>query len=76
MNAKRLKELQPKYVKIGNKWWPLKSINRDTVIVWNWLKIATFTWKFRIGEIKAVEAGYLVQVFDRDGNEVKPTIKY
>ncbi|MFZ2905201.1 MAG: hypothetical protein WAZ98_03250 [Cyclobacteriaceae bacterium] len=63
-------------MKVQGKWWPLKSINRDTVTVLNWLGIAKFTWKFKFDLIKSMECGYVVQVIDRDGNEVKPTIKY
>lgn len=76
MTAQRMKEMKPKYVQVRRGWYPLKSINRDTVTVLNWLGIATFTWKFKFDEIKSMEAGYTTVVFDRDGNEVKPTIKY
>lgn len=76
LTTERLKEARPMYVKVGAKWWPLKSINRDTVTVLNWLDIAHATWKFKFDKIKAMEAGYTTVVLDRDGNEVKPTIKY
>lgn len=79
ITAERLKEAKPKYVKIGRNggtWYPLKSINRDTVTVLNWMRIAHFTWKFKFDEIQSMEAGHVTVVYDRDGNEVKPTIKY
>lgn len=76
MTAERLKEARPKYVKVGGKWWPLARINRDTVTVLNWLGIAGFTWKYKFDQIQSIEAGYITVVYDRDGNEVKPTIKY
>lgn len=76
MTAERLKEMKPKFVKVRGEWWPLKSINRDTVTVLNWLGIAHFTWKFKFDLIKSVEAGYITEVLDRDGNKVEPTIKY
>ena len=46
LTADRLKEGQPAYVKCDGTWYPLKSINKDTVTVLNWLNIASFTWKF------------------------------
>lgn len=76
LTAKRLKAMRVKYVKVDRQWWPLKSINRDTVTVLNWLGIARLTWKFKFDQIKEMEAGYITVVHDRDGNEVKPTIKY
>ncbi len=79
LTAERLKEARPKYVKInkhGSKWWPLKSINRDTVTVLNWLGIADWTWKFKFDQIQSIEVGHVVEVLDRDGNKVEPTIKY
>lgn len=76
LTAERLKEGKPKYVKCDGTWYPLKSINRDTVTVLNWMGIAHFTWKYKFDQIKSMEAGYVTVVFDRDGNEVKPTIKY
>lgn len=76
MTAERLKEAKPKYVKVRGEWWPLKSINRDTVTVLNWLNIAHFTWRFKFDLITSIEAGYVTVVHDRDGNEVKPIIKY
>lgn len=78
MTAERMKEGKPAYVRIGSKeWYPLKSINRDTVTVLNWLGIAHFTWKFKFDQIKSMQSiNGTVIVYDRDGNEVKPTIKY
>jgi len=78
MTAERMKERKPAYVRIGAKeWYPLKSINRDTVTVLNWLGIAHFTWKFKFDQIKSMQSiNGTVIVHDRDGNEVKPTIKY
>ena len=76
LTAERLKEAKPKYVKVRGKWWPLKSINRDTVTVLNWLGIAGWTWKFKFDQIQSMEAGHVTVVYDRDGNQVTPTIKY
>lgn len=76
LTAERLKEAKPLYVKCENTWYPLKSINRDTVTVLNWMRIANFTWKYKFDQIKAMEAGHVTIVYDRDQNEVKPTIKY
>lgn len=77
LTAERLKESKPAFVKIGREWWPLKSINRDTVTVLNWLGIARFTWKYKFDKIQAMQSiNGTVIVYDRDGNEVKPTIKY
>lgn len=76
LTAERLKEARPLYVQCKGTWYPLKSINRDTVTVLNWMRIAHFTWKFKFDQIKAMEAGNVTIVYDRDQNEVKPTIKY
>lgn len=76
LTAERLKEAKPKYVKCGGTWYPLKSINRDTVTVLNWIGIAHWTWKFKFDQIQSMEAGHVTIVYDRDSNEVKPTIKY
>lgn len=77
LTAERIKEGQPSFVLIGKTWYPLKSINRDTVTVLNWLNIASFTWKFKFDQIKSMQSirGTVI-VYDRDNNEVKPTIKY
>jgi len=76
MTAERLKEGKPFYAKVKGQWWPIKSINKDTITVLNWLNIASFTWKFKFDQIKATRGEGMAVVIDRDGNEVKPTVKY
>lgn len=77
LTAERLKESKPAYVNCEGTWYPLKSINRDTVTVLNWLQIANFTWKFKFDQIKSMQSIHgTITVYDRDGVEVKPTIKY
>jgi len=76
MTAERLKDARPLYVKAKGEWWPLKSINRDTVTVLNSIGIAEWTRKFKFDVLKGLEAGQVTKVYDRDGKEVVPTIRY
>jgi len=77
MTAERMKQGKPAYVNCGGTWYPLKSINRDTVTVLNWLRIASFTWKYKFDQIKEMQPLHgTVIVHDKHGNEVKPIIKH
>ncbi len=72
-----MKEQKATHLDYRGKTYPVKSLNAKSVTVLNWLQIATWTWNVPYGEIKnTYAANDLKVVFDRDGNEVKPKIKY
>lgn len=74
-----LKERKCTHVNYRGTWYPVKSINAKSVTVLNWMSIPGNAWKWTvhfpdIKGIKTVEDMY--KVYDRDGNESKPQIKY
>ena len=74
-----LKEKKCTHVNYRGTWYPVKSINAKSVTVLNWMGIPGAAWKWTvhfpdIKGIKTIEDMFLV--YDRDGNESKPQIKF
>lgn len=71
-----LKEKRCTHVLYGRIWYPVKSYNAKSVTVLNWLDIARVTWSVEYTKIKGIKTlEDMHVVVDRDGNEVKPTVK-
>lgn len=72
-----LKAAKVTHVKRRGTWYPIKSLNAQSVTILNWISIGTWTWKCTYEEIQGTKtAEDMMVINDRDGNEVKPTIKY
>jgi len=71
-----LKESKATHIFYSRTWYPIKSINKKSVTILNWLDVANFTFNIGYDKVRAIKSDLDFIVKDRDGKEVKPTVKH